>query len=367
MDKEYIFTENPEDEMWQTLLQFSYEANIRRYLAEHAFGSSDDLVDNISGSILQAREYYHAAKHTNLQIKPLLLYYGTTNLLYGVCNLMSGKINTIKNHGMQILPPKAGNYIANTEIFFENPAIGGLHVFSRCLGVPEDLTKLGIWNIKEMLSSIPELRPDFKKCYGELFTHTYLLHEYNTPDGKHERIVIDDGVDVPSFFASLNQISGFSQSYLNPVVPGEKHHAILRHKLNGKSIAEISYSGQPYLRVGHTKQGKLITLPQVLYMYIALFALGSLCRYHPQIWSPFVKNDNTGEKLLIEKFLYYASRLIPNYIINQIQAKEIIYSSDKYKPTDTVKAVGEHQIQEIVSKEIKRRDERKAVQHVFEK
>lgn len=66
MEKEYIFTESPMDEMWQTLLHFSYEANIRKYLSEHGFETTDELVNNISGSILQAHEYYCASTHTNL-------------------------------------------------------------------------------------------------------------------------------------------------------------------------------------------------------------------------------------------------------------------------------------------------------------
>ena len=46
MEKEYIFTEDPEEEMWQTLLQYSYEANIRKYLLDHSFEANEDLVDN---------------------------------------------------------------------------------------------------------------------------------------------------------------------------------------------------------------------------------------------------------------------------------------------------------------------------------
>lgn len=367
MEKEYIFTEDPEEEMWQTLLQFSYEANIKRYLTEHGFAVTDDLVNNISGSVLQAYEYYSASKHTNLQIKPLLLYYGTTNLLYGICNLLTGTINTIQNHGMRITPPQAGCYIGNTEIAFENPGNGGVHVFLRCMGYQTDLTKYGMWTIKEMLSSVPELCSDYKKCYSEKFTNTFLLVGYNTPEGKLEKIHADDGIEVSDIITQLRKVDGFSKSYLSPVIPSNGHDIVLRHKMNGKDISQIAYSGQPYLSVAHEKQQNLLTLPQLMYMYIALFALGSLCRYRPEIWSPFVKNDNTGEKLLIERFLHYARRLIPNYVINHIQNKDVIYSGDKYMPINTVKMVGEHQVREIVSNELQKREERKVVRRVFEK
>ena len=88
-------------------------------------------------------------------------------------------------------------------------------------------------------------------------------------------------------------------------------------------------------------------------MYISLFALASLCRYFPEKWSPFVLKDTTGEKLLIEKFLYYSRRMIPNFVLNRLLDCSIQYSSSRYSETDTVKLVGEHQVQEMVSKQVK--------------
>lgn len=35
MESKKIFTEEPEEELWRSLLQFSYEANIKRYFDEH--------------------------------------------------------------------------------------------------------------------------------------------------------------------------------------------------------------------------------------------------------------------------------------------------------------------------------------------
>jgi len=78
-----------------------------------------------------------------------------------------------------------------------------------------------------------------------------------------------------------------------------------------------------------------------------------LCRYHPEHWSPFVQKDTTGEKLLIEKFMYYARRLIPNFVLNKLMDTTIEYSSNKYKETDTVKLVGEHQVQEMVERNVR--------------
>lgn len=97
-------------------------------------------------------------------------------------------------------------------------------------------------------------------------------------------------------------------------------------------------------------------------MYIILFALASLCRYYPETWSPFVLKDTTGEKLLVEKFMYFARRLIPNFVLNALLDNTVQYSSGRYGATDTIKLVGEHQVQEMVERNVKRELER---QHIM--
>ena len=57
-----IFTENPEDDLWQELLRYSYKANVKRYLDEHSLAYNDDVINCIIGSVLQAHEYYSASK-----------------------------------------------------------------------------------------------------------------------------------------------------------------------------------------------------------------------------------------------------------------------------------------------------------------
>ena len=124
--------------------------------------------------------------------------------------------------------------------------------------------------------------------------------------------------------------------------------------MNGANIQQISYSGQPYLQVAHKKGSQLITIPRELNMYISLFALGSICRYHPEIWNPFVTQDSTGEKLLIEKMLYYSRRMLPNIVLNRLMNKQVSFVSDKYVPESRIHLVGEHEVREIVSTEVKK-------------
>lgn len=351
-----IFSENPENDLWRELLQFTYETNIKRYLTKKGHEANEDTINCIAGSFLQANEYYKAAKDANLQISPLLLYYGSTNLLYGMSNLLSGSINKINNHGMKIFIPNQMNFIGDTKIRFLSPVDGGVHVVARALGFTPDLTGFGDWSLKEFLDSIAEICADYVQCYDVHVGCIAMLDIFNTPDGKAEKIYFseDNKNDLTTL---LGKVEGFGKSYLRVTSAKEfetdKEYFVLRHKLTGEDISEQSYSGQPYLRAGHIKNSQMITIPTILNMYISLFALASLCRYFPERWSPFVLKDTTGEKLLVEKFMYYARRLIPNYALNKLLESTVQYTSSRYTVTDTIKLVGQHQVQEMVERKVK--------------
>lgn len=161
------------------MLQFTYEANIKRYLNKVGH-TADETINCIVGSFLQASEYYKSANDANLQIAPLLLYYGSTNLLYGMTNMLSGKINKISNHGMKLFIPETITFIADTEIRFLSPTDGGVHVVSRALGFDQDLTGFGDWKLQEFLDSIAEINKDYMQCYEVPSGRIAMLDVFNT-------------------------------------------------------------------------------------------------------------------------------------------------------------------------------------------
>lgn len=82
-----------------------------------------------------------------------------------------------------------------------------------------------------------------------------------------------------------------------------------------------------YLR----KNGKKVNLSILLYNYMALFILASLCRYCPDKWNPFVLRDTTGERRLLVKYIQYCERAIPNFVLNEICVKNYIFVTDKLR------------------------------------
>jgi len=357
-----IYTENPEQEQWRALLQYSYKANIRRYFSdreitvagkdgEESEKAFDSIADAIAGAMLQADEYYRASQVASLHVEPLLLYYGTTNLLYAMSMLVSGQRASIQNHGMQIRTDFNPNFISNTRIHFSHSADGGIHIFAKNLGFKKDLCTYNQyeWTLGDFFDSIAEISNDYCHCYGQT-SKILLLDVVKTAEGVVEKVNAKG--ESNNIFTNVED---FSKAYLRPQEgKNEKNESVflLRHKINGIDISHISYSGQPYLQIAHVINGKLITIPEELNLYISLFALCSLCRYNPNIWYPFVTQDSTGERLLVEKMLYYSRRIIPNAVLNRIEKKQISFVSDKYVPEDRVHLVGEHEVKDIVRKEV---------------
>lgn len=354
-----IFTENPEDDLWQELLRYSYKANVKRYLDEHSLAYNDDVINCIIGSVLQAHEYYSASKNVNLQISPLLLYYGTTNLLFGIGTLISGTIPNIQKHGMKPNSSTIQNYIADTSVTFPDPECGGIHQFTKWFGYTEDLAKLGSWRLMDFLSSIAEINDDYQRCYSEKYGNILMLDIFQTPTGQVERIYCPKE-DASTILSKLENVEGFNKSYLRPQTGHDfsqtPDYLILRPKMCSKNIKKLSFSGQPYLQAGIEKNGKSVTIPTLFNMYISLFIMSSLCRYHPEKWGPFVLNDETGERLLFEKLMYYARRMIPNMVLNKIYDQNIVYVTQQYAEKEMVKHVGEHEVKELIKKELYAQD-----------
>ena len=374
MNSTKIFTEEPEQELWRSLLQFSYKANIKRYFEENQISvdTSDkkgeeklDYLSNcIAGAILQADEYYKASKNVSLQVEPVLLYYGTSNLFYAMSILLNGETPHISNHGMHIKANDGNRYIADTTISFDHYSDGGIHIYAKELGLKQNLCEYRPWCLGDFLDSIAEINADFERCYQDRKPHILLLDTVKIPEGMVEKIYLSEEIGLDVF----NNIEGFKSSYLSPQKIRDRYgneYIVLRHKMKGEIIHQTSYSGQPYLQVAHEKSGKQITILNGLNMYISLFALGSLCRYHPNIWNPFVTQDSTGEKLIVEKLLYYSRRMLPNIILNRIMNRQIAFVSDKYVPEDRIHLVGEHEVKEIVSNEVQTQIKKELAQTVI--
>ena len=68
MKTKTLFSEDPESDIWRELEQFTYEGNIKKYFSERDIDASDELINSIAGSFLQAHEYYKSANITFINV-----------------------------------------------------------------------------------------------------------------------------------------------------------------------------------------------------------------------------------------------------------------------------------------------------------
>lgn len=356
MEKEIIFTENPEQDLWNYLLKYTYKSHILKYFSENSINVGEDkesICEIISSSIVQAFEYFRLSKDASLNVSPVLIYYGTVNLVLGITTLKTGKLFNIKNHGMNINIDQSNKDIGSTKIHFVGSSDGGLHVFLKELGEDLNLTQMEDWDLREVLLSIPEINQEALQCYDNPFSYCLPIKEIITENERIEQVEFV-GKTETEVKDIIKEIPNFKDSYLEPTLVGNngKLVAILRHKYLKKGIAIESQTNQLFLQVGHKKSKELTILPQWVYMYIGLFVLCSICRYHPSKWNPFLRLDESGEKLLIEKFLQYSRRILPNIFLSLILKKDCKFENKKYFPENKIKILGEHEIKDLISTEL---------------
>lgn len=356
-EKYIVYTENPEEELWNALSQYTYKARILKYFSEHQININDDVKDSvceiISSSLSQAKEYFTLSNSASLHVSPLLLYYGTINLFLGAAVLKTGSKCRIENHGMKTNVDYVDNSIGSTKIHFFNNNTGGIHVFMKKLNLDQNLTESEDWTIKELLLSIPDINQEALQCYDYTENYCYPIEQSISENGKIDRVIFHNK-SLDQIDAIFKSIPNFSKSYLPPVTnqQGGCFVSLLRHKYLANNNNIRAHYDQEFLECGHAKNGKLIVLPQWVYMYIALFGLGSLCRYEPEKWNPFLRQDESGEKLLIDKFLNAVKRIIPNIVISLITNKEYRFENRKYQPENNIKILGEHEIKEFIQSEV---------------
>jgi hypothetical protein len=75
------------------------------------------------------------------------------------------------------------------------------------------------------------------------------------------------------------------------------------------------------------KNGRAICPPEEISIAMALYALGFVSRYRPELWNPFVRKDQSGERLLIERFLSVAKRKLPNLLLDRLSGTRTVFTN----------------------------------------
>jgi len=364
-DERDIVSEDAENEVWQRLSTYTYEPNIKRYWDEKGLVCCNEgaVTDWIAGCFRQARAYFSAGNVSPLDIRPLLYYYGTTTLLAGLSALMQAQEPPIKGHGMKLNDDSSATKLSNFQIKILPEPNGALSHFTTCFSPESKLAHSGSWSLMEIFGSLPDLKADFKLCYPNTPIFCHAVEPIRMGKIVVERLSIEDlrqaHGDEKKVFPLIHRaeelyLPQWTENYLSLSPKLGQWKEVL-------SAGWVGLDGRKYLQLGHQKNKQLF-MPHLLMFYlIGLYALGFLSRYKPQTWNPFVLQDKTGERLVIERFLSSAARNVPNFALDYIQQCRIHFiapGADSRSPILTTQ-----EIESKIASEVKKQVEAWKRQH----
>jgi hypothetical protein len=353
MNARTIQTEEPRLEQWRLLSRYAYEPNISRFFAaRQAPAPSSALAEYIAGCIRQAEAYFSSAVPAPLDIQALLLYYGASNLLAGAGAMIEGRKLPIRTHGMKLREgASGGTRIADLEILPVAPQTGALQLFANVF-FPSVVVPAGLpWTVEEVLGSIPDLKEHFLECFPRAGTYAVQVEVLRKDGITFERIALDQFSPGTDPRQALGRIPNFSRAYIRPEFPGG-NYIILRRKLGTEEIGSHSLGGGKWLHLAHDKGGKQVEPGQLVLMLMGLFALGHLSRYFPEQWNPFVRSDQTGERIVVERFLQICLRYLPNLVLNTLSNTQVQFVYPVSGEPKVESPAGGEELETLVRREI---------------
>ena len=351
MEKREIYSEQPELEQWHLLEIYSYPNNIRKYFKNNNMDEpSEEKIEYITNSILQAKEYFFLAKKATLYTQPVLVYYGYINLLSATYVLKRGEIPAIENHGMSI--KNKGNNIGEIDVHLNDEKSGALSIFASLLDQNLDIRKMKDFKIRELFSVIPETLEYCIMSYYNNPIHILpieeIIHKKYTEDRLKNNYImlLKDKIDT------LRNDEYIKKNYLPIQYSEEYEYILMRRKITYSPEYFYCINNQRYISIPFNEKANGLKIDNKISILMILYALSILCRYNPSIWNKFIKLDSSGEKLLIQSFINWSIRLIPNYILNIIENKNIIFSTKEQGIIN--KKDNENELNDIIKREVEK-------------
>lgn len=321
------FSEDPEFDIWSRLKNYSYAGFLDNYFSSKKLLFDDKLKEVISGSILQAKDYFEASRTVSMQTAPLLMYYGAVNLLYAASCLKSGKILEVKGHGMSLKKETIeSKHLQDLEVNMHLDKGSGFMLYLEALE-NQKLSKGFSVSLDQILSSIPELYREYINISHPDKLHIMPLVKIITDDFEMYRSRIKAS-QYSETLGHILQSEAYNETFLAyDITIFDEIEYYLRIDSNQK--ISKSFLGEYYFQL---EVPNIPILNPMFFGIVGLYLLATVSRYHTGIWSSFLKNNQNGWVNFIEKFLSVMRRYLPNYILDTLEEK-------KYKFTNRINPI----------------------------
>jgi len=247
-----------------------------------------------------------------------------------------------------ILPDADQARIADVQVLPGDAKRGALQQFSNIFSESCVLANGTSWTMEEILGSVPDLKREFGNCYPDAVPYIVPVEIVRRRRASLERIALGDLSRYQNPLDALARVEGLESAYITPQYSDQTDYVILHRKVGAAEIGTYSIFGQKHLQIAHIKKGQHLSPNQVIVMYMRLFVLGHLSRYHPELWNPFIMSDETGEKLVTQKFLTVCHRYLPNLVLNVVYEARIQFVYDIEGLTDLTSLLTERDLEEML-------------------
>jgi len=343
---QHIACENAWQKMWDHYLFFETEPTVRGYLAEQyrslGYENSDALAYRNTYKMIylskQAREFFHSGVNSSLLVRPLLLYYGMVSLAKMLILSRDPDYpsrTSLLAHGVTTKKIKKSQYLfLEDEVKIQKEGLLA-HLMQLITGVKIK----GDYQIKELITLIPELSSSYTKLYREeRLISVYVSDEINA-ETKETTIFLPLGLlDYLGF--GMKEFSNWVNQYNEDEVcftEGEMYPRENIFSLKWKHPAGIhvldhpdGFSNHLFLKdvMGHdyfwTKPEEKLLIPEIMVHFLIMYLLGMLCRYEGDLWGEIHFSFYSQDLYLIHEFIHNSPRKFPNLILNML-FNEIYY------------------------------------------
>ena len=335
--------------MWNLFLLLENEAGVRRFLEQKyraqgrerpekaAFRAAQPLMFYVK----QAREYYRAARMTDLFVRPLLTYYGMMTLSKALMLTVDPDYpaNTaVMRHGVSTRKRKRADFrFFQDEVRVQREGL--FPELARHWGWAELIGER--WTMKDLFALIPELQDGYRQVFREESLYpvvvwpTASVGERGMPFFLEERI-LDRLHLTPRAFTHRLQAAGKGEAAFDWEEQADTHPSF-RLFWHHPRVSHVDPWGEgfdhPFFREDaqgryffHPTDGSGLAscLPEIFVHYLLLFALSMLCRYEPPLWGEIIYGFASEERVLIEEFLQVTQRKFPNLVLNQLFEEKIL-------------------------------------------
>ncbi|MFC0190619.1 YaaC family protein [Fictibacillus aquaticus] len=313
------------DSIWEPYLPYLSSSNTQRYLSacykklnmENAESRSFDNCYAFIYYIEHAKKYYALAAKAPDELRPVLLFYGMTQLLKACLLTVDPDYpdsSSVLAHGVTTRKRKKRNYeFLHDEVRIQKSGLFN-HFCEKMFHVKhiegEKIT------MKNLLSFIPEISLFFKKMG---ICETLLQIPVN--GGKLAvPYVVTDLLHLTDsrLLEFLTNASGWQLSLQEKT----KHHIIITLPQHFNPLHSYpfcsSLEGDVYLPV----ERDLYSLPkfnEIMIHYLVLYNLSMICRYDTEWWSDLFHTYSSSELPIIRQFLNVTSKKVPKLMGDYLQ------------------------------------------------